>query len=136
MYGITFAIILAHATSRNVGSVRPQPLFLYASHFKRSNQLKRQGHYKCFNRNRALQFKFSIQSSVFRRYYCCESKTILYLDTVYCKFLLYLSVEINPFKLLYYSTQTKLVYLGHVYETMINVTLSESSMGCYWSTNS
>ena len=29
-------------------------------------------------------------------YYCSESKTILCLDTVYCKFLLYVSVEINP----------------------------------------
>ena len=32
-----------------------------------------------------------------RRYYCSESKSILYLDTVYCKFLLYVSVEIDPF---------------------------------------
>ena len=32
-----------------------------------------------------------------RRYYCSESKPILYLDTVYCKFLLYVSVEIDPF---------------------------------------
>ena len=44
--------------------------------------------------NCALGFEFSIQSSV---YYCSESKPILYLDTVYCKFLLYVSVEINPF---------------------------------------
>ena len=29
--------------------------------------------------------------------YCSESKPILYLDTVYCKFLLYVSVEIDPF---------------------------------------
>ena len=32
-----------------------------------------------------------------RRNYCSESKPILYLDTVYCKFLLYVSVEIYPF---------------------------------------
>ena len=32
-----------------------------------------------------------------RRNYCSESKPILYLDTVYCKFLLYVSVEIDPF---------------------------------------
>ena len=29
--------------------------------------------------------------------YCSESKLILYLGTVYCKFLLYVSVEIDPF---------------------------------------
>ena len=43
-----------------------------------------------------LSLVSSFQSS--RRYYCNESKTILYLDTVYCKFLLYVSVEINSFK--------------------------------------
>ena len=43
--------------------------------------------------NCALGFEFSIQSSV----YGAESKPILYLDTVYCKFLLYVSVEIDPF---------------------------------------
>ena len=32
-----------------------------------------------------------------RRYYCGKSKPILCLDTVYCKFLLYVSVEIDPF---------------------------------------
>ena len=37
--------------------------------------------------NRALGFE----------YYCSESKPILYLDTIYCKFLLYVSVEIDPF---------------------------------------
>ena len=35
--------------------------------------------------------------SCLRRNYCSESKPILYLDTVYCKFLLYVSVEIDPF---------------------------------------
>ena len=49
-----------------------------------------------------------------RRYYCSESNTILYLDTVYCKFLLYVSIEINPFKHRYFITQTNLVYLGIV----------------------
>ena len=57
-----------------------------------------------------------------------ESKTILYLDTVYCKFLLYVSVEINPFKHRYFSTQTNLVYLGLVYVTMITGTRSESAV--------
>ena len=45
-----------------------------------------------------VRFGLSLVSSLqsLRRYYCSESKTILYLDTVYCKFLLYVSVEINP----------------------------------------
>ena len=63
-----------------------------------------------------------------RQLHCSESKTILYLDTVYCKFLLYVSVEVNPFKHRYFSTQTNLVYLGLVYVTMITGTLSESTV--------
>ena len=45
-----------------------------------------------------VRFGLSLVSSLLssRRYYCSESKTILYLDTVYHKFLLYVSVEINP----------------------------------------
>ena len=92
---------------RNVGGVRPKPFFVCASHFKRSNQWKR-------------------LSS--RRYYCSESKTILYLDTVYCKFLLYVSIEINPFKHRYFITQTNLVYFGLVNVTMITGTRSESTV--------
>ena len=38
-----------------------------------------------------------VSSLLSRRNYCSESKLILYLDTVYCKFLLYVSVEIDPF---------------------------------------
>ena len=59
-----------------------------------------------------VRFGLSLVSSLLssRRYYCGESKTILYLDTVYFKFLLYVSVELNPFKHRYSSTQTKLVY--------------------------
>ena len=59
-----------------------------------------------------------------RRYYCSESKTILYLDVVYCKFLLHVSVEINPV----FITQTSLVYLGLVYVTMITGTRRESTV--------
>ena len=53
-------------------------------------------------------FGLSLVSSLLssRRYYCSENKTILYRDTVYCKFLLYVSVEINPFKHRNFSTQT------------------------------
>ena len=47
--------------------------------------------------NRSLGFEFSIQSSVYGGYYCSESKPILYLDTVYCKFLLYVGAEMDPF---------------------------------------
>ena len=46
------------------------------------------------------------------RYYCSENKPIFYLDTVYCKFLLYVSVEIDPFscdKHRQFSTQTNSV---------------------------
>ena len=70
-----------------------------------------------------LNSVFSLLSS--RRYYRSESKTILYLNTVYCKFLLYVSIEINPFKHRYFSTQTNLVYLGLVYVTMITGTRKE-----------
>ena len=73
-----------------------------------------------------LRFGVNLVSSVLpsRRYYCSESKTILYLDTVYCKFLLYVSVVINPFKHWYFSTQTNFVYLGLGYVTMITGTRS------------
>ena len=47
--------------------------------------------------DRALGFEFSIQSSVYGATTCSESKPILYLDMVYCKFLLYVSIEIDPF---------------------------------------
>ena len=59
-----------------------------------------------------VRFGLSLVSSLLssRRYYCSESKTILYLDTVYRKFLLYVSVEINPLKHRCFSTQTNLVY--------------------------
>ena len=72
-----------------------------------------------------LNLVFSLLPS--QRYHCSKSKTILYLDTVYCKFLLYVSVEINLFKHLYFSTQTNLVYLGLVYVTLITGTRREST---------
>ena len=46
-----------------------------------------------FKWKRVLGFEFSI----LWRYYCSKSKPILYLNTGYCKFLLYVSVEIDPF---------------------------------------
>ena len=75
-------------------------------------------------------FGLSLVSSFLssRRYYCSESKTILYLDMVYCKFILNVSIEINPFKHRYFSTQTNLVYLDLVYVTMITGTRSESTV--------
>ena len=77
-----------------------------------------------------VRFGLSLVSSLLssQRYYCSESKTILYVDMVYCKFLLYVSVEINPFKHRYFSTQTNLVYLGLVYVTMITGTRRESTV--------
>ena len=77
-----------------------------------------------------LRFGLSLVSSLLSslRYYCSESKTILYLDTVYCKFLIRLSVVIIPFKDQYFSTPKKLVYFGLVNVTMITVTHSESTV--------
>ena len=81
----------------NVGGVRPQP-FLYVlavSNVTTGNGTDTKNVSKL---NRTLGFEFSIHP-VFclRRYYCSESKPILYLDIVYCKFLLYVSIEIDPF---------------------------------------
>ena len=72
-----------------------------------------------------LNLVSSLMSS--RRYYCSESKTILYMDTIYCKFQLYVSVEINPFKHRYFITQTNFLYLGLVYVTIITGTRREST---------
>ena len=74
-----------------------------------------------------VRFGLGLVSSLLS-YYCSESKTICYLDTVYCKFLLYVSVEINPFKHRYFSTQTNLVYLGLVYVTMTTGTHNWSTV--------
>ena len=62
------------------------------------------------------------------RYYCSKSKTILYLDTVYRKFLLYVSVEMKPLKHRCFSAQTNLVYLGLVYVTIITGIRTESTV--------
>ena len=77
-----------------------------------------------------VSFSLSLVSSLLssHRYYCSESKTILNLDTVYHKFLLYVSVEINPLKHWCFGTQSNLVYLGLVYVTMITGTRSESTV--------
>ena len=77
-----------------------------------------------------VRFILSLVSSLLssRRYYYSESKTILYLDTVCCKFLPYVSVEINSLKHRYFSTQTNIAYLGRVYVTIITGTRSESTI--------
>ena len=77
-----------------------------------------------------VRYGLSLVSSLLssRRYYCSESKTILYLDMVYHKFLLYVNVEINTLKHLCLSTQTNLVYLGLVFVNMITRTRSESTV--------
>ena len=95
---------------RNVGGVRTQPFFVCVSLFKRRNQWKRLGH-KNFLKG-TMHFGLSLVSSLLslRHYSYSESNTILYLDMVYCKVLLYVSVEINPFNHRYFSTQTNLVY--------------------------
>ena len=110
---------------RSVGGVGPQPFFVCATHFKLVTNGNGTGTKNVLKGT--VRFGLNLVSSLLcsRRYYCSESKTILYLDTVYCKFLLYVSVEINPFR--YFSTQTNLVYLGLVYVTMITGTRSEST---------
>ena len=112
---------------RNVGGVRPQPFFVSASRFVVTNG---NGAGTKNVLKGTVCFRLSLVSSLLssRRYYCSESKTILYLDMVYCKFLLYVSVEINPFKHRYFSTQTNLVYLSLVYVTMITRTRSGSTV--------
>ena len=77
-----------------------------------------------------VRFGLSLVSSLLSSqcYYCGESKTILYLDTFYRKFLLNVSVEINTLKHRCFGTQTNLVYLGLVYVTMITGTRSESTV--------
>ena len=113
---------------RNVGGVIPLPFFVRASRFKRSNQWKRHGPKNVLKGT--VRFGLSLVSSLLssRRCYCSESKTILYLDTVYRKFLVCVSVEINPLKHRCFSTQTNLVYLGLVYVTMITWTRNESTV--------
>ena len=97
---------------RNVGGVRPQP-FLYVPAVSRT-----------------VRFGLSLISSLLssRRYYCSGSKPILYLDTFYCKFSLYVIVEMNPLKHRCFSAQTNLVYLGLVYVTIITGIHSESTV--------
>ena len=96
----------------NVGGVRPQ-LFFYVSVV--SNVVTNGN---CTGTKNVLKgtvrFGLSLVSSLLssRRYYCSESKIILYLNTVYRKFLFHVSVEINPLKHRCFSTQTNLVYLG------------------------
>ena len=78
----------------------------------------------CADNEWTVRYGLSLVSSHLssQGYYCSEIKTFLYLDIIYCKFLLYVSVEINPFNHRYFSTQTNLVYLGLVYVTMITGT--------------
>ena len=109
---------------RNVGEVRPQPFFVLQAI---SNVVTNGNGTDTKNVFlKTVRCSLSLVSSFLssRRYYCNESKTILYLDTVYCNFILNVSVEINPFKYRYFSTKTNLVYLGLVYVTMITGTRS------------
>ena len=108
----------------NVGGIRPQP-FWYVPAV--SNVVTNGNGTGTKNILKGIvRFGLSLVSSLLssRRYYFSESKTILHLDTIYCKFLHYVSIEINPFKHRYFSIQTNLVYLGLVYVTMITGTRS------------
>ena len=75
-----------------------------------------------------VRFGLSLVSSLLssRRYYCSESETILYLDTVYVSFYFIVSLEINTLKHRCVSTQTNLVYFGLACVTMITGTRSKS----------
>ena len=88
---------------RNIGGVSPQPFFACAINFLYvpaiSNVVTNGNCTGTKNvLKRTVRFDLSLVSSFLssRHYYCSESKTILYLDTVYCKILLYVSIEINP----------------------------------------
>ena len=108
---------------RNVGGVRPLPFFIHASSFKRSNHWKRHWHKNVLKWIRELGFEFSIHPIFYlRRYNFSESRPILYQGTVYCMFLLYVGVEIDPVsceQTEQFSTQTDFPYLGLVNVSMI-----------------
>ena len=82
---------------RNVGGVRQQPFFVPAVSNVATNG-NGTGTKKFLKGT--VRFSLSLVSSLpsSRRYYCSESKTIFYLDTFYCKCLLFINVEINPVK--------------------------------------
>ena len=82
---------------RNVGGVRPQPFFLCARNLNVVTNGNGTGTKNVFKRT--VRFGMSLVSSLLssRRFYSSEYKAILYLNTVYSKFLLYVSVEIKPF---------------------------------------
>ena len=74
---------------RNVGGVKPLPFFIRTSSLKVVTTGNGMGTKNVLKWNRALGFEFSIQSSVYgATSYYSKSKPILYLDTVYCMFLL------------------------------------------------
>ena len=82
---------------RNVGGVRPQPFFVRASCLKHSNEWKRHGHYKCSERNRALGFVFSTQSSVYGT--ITVANVSLFSTWTRSTVSFYsVSIEINPFR--------------------------------------
>ena len=71
MYGGTYAIIVVHASIRNMGGVWPLPFFIRASSLNVPAVLNvvttgnGTGTKKVLKWNRALGFEFSIQSSVY-----------------------------------------------------------------------
>ena len=73
---------------RNVGGVRPQPFFVVPAVLNVVTNGNGTGTKNVLKGT--VRFGLNLVSSLLssRHYYCSESKTILYLDTVYCKFLL------------------------------------------------
>ena len=79
----------------NVGGVRPLPFFIRVSSLNvvtTGNGTGTKNYLKC---NRALGFEFSIQSFVYGATTLKKVSLFSTLDTVYCKLLLYVSVEID-----------------------------------------
>ena len=80
---------------RNVGGVTPLPFFIRLNVVTTANGT---GTKIVFKWNRALVFEFSIQSSVYGATTVAKVSLFSTWTRSTCKFLLYLSVEIDPFK--------------------------------------
>ena len=79
----------------NVGGVRQLPFLYVPTVLNVVTTGNGMGTNNVLKWNRALGFEFSIQFSVYGA--TIAKVTLLYLDTIYCKFLLNVSIEINPF---------------------------------------
>ena len=76
---------------RNIGGVRLQPFFICGSVSNEVTNVNGAGPKNVLKGTVRLGLSLVSNLLSSRRYYCSESKTILYLDTVYCEVLLYVS---------------------------------------------